>query len=112
MVPAIAERLEAMHRRANIKKRDVAELLSTTPETVSRWSAGRVDPQPSHRDLLLQLDWLIGELSDLYEPDRAHLWLFSPHKLLKGKRPVDLIKSRNMDEVLQLISQLKDGAFV
>jgi hypothetical protein len=112
MVAAIAERLDLITRRANIKKRDVADLLSTTPETVSRWSAGRVEPQPTHRDLLLQLDWLVSELSELYEPDQAHLWLFSPHKLLVGRRPVDLIKQRKTDEVLRLIAQMKDGAFV
>src|SRR2546423_799177 len=106
MVAAIAERLDLITQRAKIRKRDVAELLSTTPETVSRWSAGKVEPQPSHRDLLLQLDWLVSELSELYRPDQAHMWLFSPHKLLKGQRPVDLIKQRKIEEVLSLISQL------
>jgi len=112
MSVAIAERLDAITRRAKIKKRDVAELLSTTPETVSRWRAGRVDPQPLHRDLLLQLDWLLSELSELYDPGEAHLWLFSPHKLLGGKRPFDVIKERRVEEVLRVIAQLKDGAFV
>jgi transcriptional regulator with XRE-family HTH domain len=112
MSSAIATRLDAITRRAKIKKREVAELLSTTPETVSRWRAGRVDPQPTHRDLLLQLDWLISELSELYDPPEAHIWLFSRNKLLFGMRPVDLIKERKTDEVLRVIAQLKDGAFV
>jgi transcriptional regulator with XRE-family HTH domain len=112
MTSAIAARLDAITRRAKIKKREVAELLSTTPETVSRWRAGRVDPQPSHRDLLLQLDWLISELSEFYDPPEANIWLFSPNKLLFGKRPVDLIKEKKIDEVLRVIAQLKDGAFV
>jgi transcriptional regulator with XRE-family HTH domain len=112
MSSAIAARLDAITRRAKIRKREVAELLSTSPETVSRWRAGRVDPQPSHRDHLLQLDWLISELSELYNPSDAHIWLFSPNKLLQGRRPVDLIKERKSDEVLRVIAQLKDGAFV
>jgi transcriptional regulator with XRE-family HTH domain len=111
MTSALAERLDAITHRAKIKKRDVAELLGTTPETVSRWWAGRVDPQPSHRDLLLQLDWLISELAELYDPPEAHIWLFSLNKLLDGKRPYDLIKEKKMDEVLRVIALLKDGAF-
>jgi uncharacterized protein (DUF2384 family) len=111
MTSAIAARLDAITRRSRIKKREVAELLSTTPETVSRWRAGRVDPQPSHRDHLLQLDWVISELSELYDPREANIWLFSPNKLLLGKRPVDLIKERKTEDVLRVIAQLKDGAF-
>jgi|SRR5215211_335420 len=113
MRAAIAERLDAITRRVKIKKRDVAELLNTTPETVSRWRAGRVEPQPAHRDLLLQLDWLISELSELYtSPGEAHLWLYGRNKLLEGRRPFDVIKEGNLDDVLRLIAQLKDGAFV
>lgn len=112
MTSAIAARLDAITRRAKIKKREVAELLSTTPETVSRWRTGRVDPQPSHRDHLLQLDWLVSELSEIYDPQEAHIWLFSPNKLFFGKRPVDLIKEKRSDDVLRVIAQLKDGAFV
>jgi transcriptional regulator with XRE-family HTH domain len=111
MSGAIAERLDAISRRANIKKREVAELLSTTPETVSRWRTGRVDPQSAHRDLLLQLDWLVSELSELYDPPQANVWLFSPNKTLAGRRPVDLIKEKKIDDVLRVIALLKDGAF-
>jgi transcriptional regulator with XRE-family HTH domain len=111
MSSALAERLDAITHRAKIRKRDVAELIGTTPETVSRWRTGRVDPQPSHRDLLLQLDWLISELAELYDPPDAHIWLFSPNKLLNGRRPVDLIKERKIDDVLRVIALLKDGAF-
>jgi len=108
---AIATRLDAITRRSKIKKREVAELLRTTPETVSRWRTGRTDPQPSHRDHLLQLDWLISELSEVYDPAEAHIWLFSPNKLLSGQRPVDLIKERKIEDVLRVIALLKDGAF-
>jgi len=63
------------------------------------------------RDSLLQLEWLVGELAELYPPQEAHLWLFSPHKLLSGERPVDLIARGETERVLQIIAQLKDGAY-
>jgi uncharacterized protein (DUF2384 family) len=64
------------------------------------------------RDSLLQLGWLIGQLSELYDPKEAHLWLFSPHKLLDGLRPFDLIQQGQTERVLQIIAQLRDGAYV
>ena len=63
------------------------------------------------RDSLLQLEWLIGELAELYAPYDAHLWLFARHKMLSGERPVDLIERGETERVLQIIAQLKDGAY-
>lgn len=111
MSNAIAERLDGIQRIAGFTGREVAQLLRTTPETVSRWRGGKSEPQPKLREGLLQLEWLVGELAELYKPQEAHLWLFSHHKQLKGERPVDLIERGETEPVLRIISQLKDGAF-
>jgi uncharacterized protein (DUF2384 family) len=112
MAGAIAARLSDIHKYGGVTAREVARLLNTTPETVSRWRTGRAEPQPDRRDSLLRLEWLVKELAELYPPDEAHLWLFSPHKRLGGDRPADLIQSGRTEEVLRIIAQLKDGAFV
>ena len=111
MANAIAKRIEGIQESAAISAREVAQLLRTTPETISRWRGGKVEPQPRMRDSLLQLEWLIGELAELYSPQDAHLWLFAPHKMLGGERPVDLIERGETERVLQIIAQLKDGAY-
>lgn len=112
MAGAVAERLDTIRERAGIRSREVAQLLDTTPQTVSRWRTGKSTPQPDGLQRLLTLDWLIGELADFYEPDQARLWLFSPHRLLAGERPADRIQRGQLDDVLALINQLSDGAFV
>jgi len=112
MADAIAARLDEIQKRAAVTSREVAQLLNISPETVSRWRTGKTEPQPERRDSLLKLEWLVSEVSELYSPDETRLWLFSPHKLLKGDRPIDLIQSGAMDDVLTVISQIKDGAFV
>ena len=112
MAAAIANRLETIEKRGGIKGRDIAQLLDTTPETVSRWKTGRTDPQRDRRDRILTLEWLIGELAELYPPDEARLWLFAPHRLLDGDRPADRIQTDRVDDVLTLINQLKSGAFL
>jgi transcriptional regulator with XRE-family HTH domain len=112
MTHAIAARLDAIQKRAAVTSREVAQLLNISPETVSRWRTGKTEPQTERRDYLLKLEWLVSELSELYSPDEARLWLFSPHKLLKRNRPIDRIQRGTMEDVLTVISQIKDGAFV
>ena len=111
MSNVIALKLEGIESRADINGREIAQLLGTTAETISRWRGGKTEPQPRLRDSLLQLDWLVAELSELYPPKEAHLWLYSLHKQLGGQRPVDLIGRGETEKVLAIISQLKDGAY-
>lgn len=112
MPSALVEKLDSIQNNASINAREVAQLLNTRPETVSRWRGGVSEPQPKTRDLLLQLWWLITELAELYPPADAHLWLFARNKRLDGQRPVDLIQRGDTEAVLKIISQLKDGAHV
>ena len=110
MANAVANRLDSIRNRGGIKSREVAQLLDTTPQTVSRWRTGRVEPQPDRLRRLLTLEWLVGELAEFYEPQEARLWLFAPHRLLAGDRPADRIQQGKLDDVLALIAQLRDGA--
>ena len=112
MASAVAVRLDSIRDRGGIKSREVAQLLDTTPQTVSRWRTGKVEPQPDRLQRLLTLEWLLGELAEFYEPQEARLWLFAPHRLLGGERPADRIQQGKLDDVLAVIAQLRDGAFV
>jgi transcriptional regulator with XRE-family HTH domain len=112
MPTAVANRLNRIKELGGIKGREVAQLLDTTPETVSRWQTGKVEPQPPILNRLLTLEWLVEELSQFYEPPEARLWLFAPHRLLNGKRPAERIQEGRLDDVLAVISQLRDGAYV
>lgn len=111
-VSGVAQRLESIHQRAGISYRDVAQLMNTTPETVSRWRSGRVDPQPTKLKKLATLAWLVEELSEIYAPGDAKLWLFTPQRRLQGATPAARIEQDRLEDVLAIISQLQDGAFI
>ena len=112
MAEALAKKLGELQQRAGIRFREVAELLDTTPQTVSRWKSGKVEPQANKLKQLLVLTWLAEELSEFYTPEQARLWLFKPHKLLNGDTPADRIRAGKLEDVRVLIAQLKDGAYV
>lgn len=109
---AIAIRLDRIQNQGGISGREVAQLLQTTPQTVSRWRQGRVSPQPQALDRLLKLDWLADQLSAVYTPEEARLWLFSRNEELGGMRPADLIADERIEEVLAIIDRMQSGAYV
>ncbi|MGQ0544869.1 MAG: hypothetical protein ACT4P3_05975 [Betaproteobacteria bacterium] len=112
MSNAIKSRLKVIDEKASLGLSEVADLLKVRPETVSRWNQGRAFPQPEPEQRLLELGYIVEQLSELYEPDEARLWLLSPQKLLKGEKPVDLIKNGRYQEVLNVVHQLQEGVYL
>lgn len=54
----------------------------------------------------------IAVLFDIYEPEGALIWLFSPHGLLGDRVPARAILDGDAHEVAALIDQLASGAFL
>jgi uncharacterized protein (DUF2384 family) len=109
---AIARRLEALQHKGAMRSVDVANLLGARPETVSRWNQGKAFPRPDAQKLLLNLEYIVDQLSDFYEPQEARLWLFSRQKLLGGKTPAELIQAGRADEVIAVLDRMRDGVFL
>jgi transcriptional regulator with XRE-family HTH domain len=109
---AIARKLDSIRVKGAMKNIDVAKLLGLRPETVSRWNQGKAFPQPGAERTLLELGYVIDELSDFYDPHEARFWLFSRQRLLDGKTPAELIQKGRTEEVRSMIAQLRDGVFV
>jgi transcriptional regulator with XRE-family HTH domain len=108
----IARKLESLQQKGSIRSVDVANVLQIRPETVSRWNQGKAFPQPDAEKMLLDLEYIVDQLADLYEPDEARLWLFGRQKLLGGKIPAELIYKHHTDDVLKVIHQLLEGVYV
>jgi transcriptional regulator with XRE-family HTH domain len=109
---AIARRLSAIEEKASMRSSDIANVLNVRPETVSRWNQGKAFPHPSTEKQILELDFIVDQLSDFYTPDEARLWLFSRQKLLNGRVPAEIIQSGNIDDVLGAVNQMREGVFL
>src|SRR5438067_13585091 len=103
---AVAARLDVITSKTGIEESELADLLGTTPQTVHRWRTAQAAPQSAHLRRIADLAFAAEELAELYTPDEARLWLYSRHRLLGGQRPVDLIRTGEMDPVLQAIALL------
>ena len=118
MVSALAEnnvvgtKLELLRSRADIRSVDVAKMLGTTPETVSRWKRGRAYPRPKKESLLVDLEYVVERLSEFYsDPKTARAWLYSRHRYFGGVRPADLIQKGRIDEVLEAIQAMAEPTY-
>lgn len=92
-----------------MKNIEVANLLGTRPETVSRWKQGKAYPHANTEKTLLELEYIVDQLADFYEPNEARQWIFAPQKLLAGVSPASLIQEGQIDEVMRLVRQLRDA---
>jgi transcriptional regulator with XRE-family HTH domain len=112
MTSAVAKRLDSLRTKGAMRNNEVANLLGTRPETVSRWNQGRAYPHASTEKTLLELEYIVDQLADFYEPNEARQWIFAPQKLLEGASPAELIRNGQIDEVLRLVSQLRDAVYL
>jgi uncharacterized protein (DUF2384 family) len=111
MTGAVARKLESL-RKKGIRQNEVAILLRTRPEQVSRWNKGQAYPRSSTEKALLELEFIVDQLSDFYEPNEARQWLFSPQKHLGARSPAELIQEGKIDEVRRLVNQLRDAVYL
>lgn len=109
---AIARRLASMQSKGAMRSADVASILNVRPETVSRWNNGKALPHAGTERQLLELEFIVDKLADVYEPHDARLWLFSRQRLLRDRTPADLIQQGHIDEVLAAVNQLLDGVYL
>lgn len=108
----LARKLELITTMGGMRLVDVANVLNTRPETVSRWKQGKAFPHASTERQLIDLEWIVEQLADFYTPQEARLWLFSRQKLLDGKTPVELIAASQTEQVLGVIRRLREGAYI
>lgn len=109
---AIAQVLDTITSKGGLRLVDIANVMNSRPETVSRWNQGKAFPHPSAEKQLLELEWLIGQLADFYQPQEARLWLFSRQRLLNGKVPAELIAQGQSETVLEMLNQLRQGTYI
>src|SRR5213080_3921359 len=111
MSSAVARKLESLGEKG-LKQREVAILLGTRPEQVSRWKNGQAYPHSSTEKALLELEFIVDQLSDFYEPNEARQWIFSPQKHLGGVSPAELIRQGRIEDVRRLVNQLREGVYL
>src|SRR5262245_8817208 len=91
-------------------QRRLADSLGVGPAPVGRWTRGQgIDPLNADRLDLLELTFSF--LLRLYEPETAERWLFGLNPHLRNRRPIDLIRMGETQELLQALRQERAGSY-
>ncbi|SEH12954.1 Protein of unknown function [Sphingopyxis sp. YR583] len=62
--------------------------------------------------VIVNLRYVIDQLSGIYTDEESCLWLHSPHPLLGNERAIDFINADRTPEVLAVIERFDAGAFL
>jgi hypothetical protein len=109
MPVAPALKVEALSRDFRSQRR-LADALGVSPAQVSRWKQGRgIDPDNAEKLDLLEL--VMSFLLRLYEPSTGEKWLFGANPFLRNRRPIDVVRSGGVEEVLAALRQEQADSF-
>jgi uncharacterized protein (DUF2384 family) len=111
MESAMVSVLENIKTSGGLRGADVANIAAVSPATVSRWMSGKALPHPKTQLVISDLRYVIDRLAEFYSPDEARMWLYARHRLLDGKRPIDLIQAGQSEDVLGVIESLDQGTY-
>ncbi len=104
----LGERLERLI--ATLGSNRVAEILGVSASQPSRWRSGteRMSPQSQRR--VLDLDYVMARVLQLFPREQAEIWLTS-HNAHLGARPIDVLCLRGVGPVIAAADAEAQGAY-
>ena len=109
MPVATAQKVEAL--RADFRSAaQLADLLGVSRSQVTRWLRGSgIDPLNAEKVDLLELVW--SNLLRLYDREAALAWLFGLNPTIGDRRPIDLIRTGRIEELMRAIRAERSDSF-
>jgi uncharacterized protein (DUF2384 family) len=120
MTIAVVERLEKEAAKQTIEEAretfglnyvDLAAALDIDRRTLLRYRKEVSAPSPKVRMRMEKLREIAYLLLEVFETKEEGLrWLYSSVELLRGRRPIDLMRNGEIDDVLAVLAGLYSGA--
>jgi transcriptional regulator with XRE-family HTH domain len=88
----------------------VASLLGVSRSQPSRWRRGEERISADKQRSVIDLDFVMARLLQLYPREQAEIWLTS-HNAHLGSRPIDVLRLRGAAGILPAIDAEAQGAY-
>lgn len=88
----------------------VADLLEVARSQPSRWRQGKEKPGATSRRRLLDIDYVLSRLLQIYPREIAEIWITSFNAHLGG-RPIDVLHLKGVTPVIEALDAEAEGAY-
>lgn len=88
---------------------EIGQITGVGDRAVQNWARGSSRPEGASRDRLLELKYVIEQLSDVYTDEGIEIWLHGRQQALGGQRPLELLEGGKFEAVLTAIERLAGG---
>lgn len=89
----------------------VARVLQVAKSQPGRWERGLETPSADSARHVLDLDYVLSRLEQVYGSDTAHVWLTSPNAFLGGAHPMDVLMLEGPSAVIEAIDATVAGSY-
>lgn len=107
-----AKAIHRAHEDLGLNYNEVASALGVHRQTVFRYRKHELVPSAEVQDRLAKIRELFFLLDEVFVDRDAQLeWLYGPVPMLRDRRPIDLIRKGEFDEVISVLAGHHSGAF-
>jgi transcriptional regulator with XRE-family HTH domain len=102
--------VKAIRKHAGLSQEQLAQLLKTSWVTISRWERGVAQPSHASAQRLERLTEVLQRIGQALPKEKVSMFLQTPHPLLRGYRPIDLLDSDyGFHDLLAFVDAAKSG---
>ena len=106
----VRDRVSALVQEAG-NQAAVARLLGVDRSRITRWLSANQQPGPDNRRTIDALEFVLARLRSRYQAQTAFKWLEGVNPHLRGARPIDLLRSGRVSEVIAALEADDSGSF-
>jgi len=104
--PAIVDEI----RRNGVSLTEISQIAGVGQRQVQHWLAGTSRPTGETRDRLVDVHYIVRQLSEVYRPEGIEIWMHARNTGLGGERPIDMLINGQFKDVVHAVDRLAVGA--
>jgi transcriptional regulator with XRE-family HTH domain len=89
---------------------EISSITGVGQRQVQNWVSGSSRPSGATRDRLVDVHYIVRQLSEVYRPEGIEIWLHARNAGLRGERPLDMLVAGRFQEVVEAVDRLSVGA--
>lgn len=88
---------------------DISRATQVKVRQVQHWLAGSSKPAGRSLERLIDLNYVVERLADVYQPEGIEIWLHARNRGLDGRRPIEMLEVGKFEKVVELVERLSEG---